>query len=435
MSQMLRKLCRAEEGAVAVFAALGFFFLVVSTGAVIDVNVALKERARLQSALDGGLLAAMQEKIPRREANESEQAYADRLAAFKEQMEQFLKNHITQLMQPVSGASYLEGAPTVALTIDPQNATMRADASVRVRLPFTGSFFADPVKIGVGAETRTGYGSIEVALVLDTTGSMWGSKIAELRGAAKDFIDIIHDKAQASNGQQTYKIAIVPFAQYVNIGTGFENAWWLTGDNHHPSWQGCVGSRAYPHNVKDGDYSLAKVVAVKNVSCPNAITPLTEVDDAGQALLKNRIDALSANGWTYIPAGLAWGWRVLSHKAPFTQGATDQDVKEKSVRRIVILMTDGANTRSPTYPKHGGWNTGLANNLTTEVCDKIKATNPATGKRHADIITITFQVNNTTIKNLLKTCATMGSYDVGSGGLSSVFNNIAQQLVKLHLSM
>ena len=41
-----------------------------------------------------------------------------------------------------------------------------------------------------------------------------------------------------------------------------------------------------------------------------------------------------------IPAGLLWGWRVLSPTSPFTEGATYTD--EKWVKAIVLL-TDGEN--------------------------------------------------------------------------------------------
>ena len=52
------------------------------------------------------------------------------------------------------------------------------------------------------------------------------------------------------------------------------------------------------------------------------------------------IDALVAKGNTVIPAGLLWGWRVLSSTEPFTEGAAYSD--EKWVKAIVLL-TDGEN--------------------------------------------------------------------------------------------
>ena len=66
------------------------------------------------------------------------------------------------------------------------------------------------------------------------------------------------------------------------------------------------------------------------------ITPLTDT----RSTVTTAIDALAANGNTVIPAGLLWGWRVLSSTAPFTEGAAYSD--EKWVK-AVVLLTDGEN--------------------------------------------------------------------------------------------
>ncbi len=49
---------------------------------------------------------------------------------------------------------------------------------------------------------------------------------------------------------------------------------------------------------------------------------------------------LTPNGNTVIPAGLLWGWRVVSPGAPFTARGAYND--EKLVKAIVLL-TDGEN--------------------------------------------------------------------------------------------
>jgi hypothetical protein len=166
---------------------------------------------------------------------------------------------------------------------------------------------------------------------------------------------------------------------------------------------------------------------------------LTSLKD-DKSKIKQVIDSLSANGTTYIPAGLIWGWRVLSHEEPFSQGADDDEVNRWNVRKVIVLMTDGENTVSPylknddSYRNHTDYDTGYANDITLEVCDNIKETNPVTGQPNAEIVTITFNVNSSTVKNLLKKCATLGSYDVKSGQLVSIFEQVAKQLTELHLS-
>lgn len=72
------------------------------------------------------------------------------------------------------------------------------------------------------------------------------------------------------------------------------------------------------------------------------ITPLVDVTtEDGLTTINNAIDAMTPNGGTNVPEGLAWGWRVVSSGVPFTQGRPDG---EKGNDKVVIVLTDGANT-------------------------------------------------------------------------------------------
>ena len=100
-----------------------------------------------------------------------------------------------------------------------------------------------------------------------------------------------------------------------------------------------------------------------NTGCSNTpITPLTDVSDsAGITTLKTSIDAMIADGATNVPEGLAWGWRSISGGEPFTEGRPDT---EKGNDKVVIVLTDGANTyytpTSVTAQPYSGtyWNYG-----------------------------------------------------------------------------
>lgn len=72
------------------------------------------------------------------------------------------------------------------------------------------------------------------------------------------------------------------------------------------------------------------------------ITPLTDVSkSAGLIAVKAAINAMAPDGATNVPEGLAWGWRVLSSTLPFVGGRPES---EKGNDKIVIVLTDGANT-------------------------------------------------------------------------------------------
>jgi Flp pilus assembly protein TadG len=80
-----------------------------------------------------------------------------------------------------------------------------------------------------------------------------------------------------------------------------------------------------------------------NYGCTtNPITPLTDVSvPEGLASINAAIDLMAPNGGTNVPEGMAWGWRAVSGGEPFAQGRPNS---EKGNDKIVIVLTDGANT-------------------------------------------------------------------------------------------
>lgn len=71
--------------------------------------------------------------------------------------------------------------------------------------------------------------------------------------------------------------------------------------------------------------------------CPSSrITPLQNT----KAAIADAVDDLRATGNTNIPAGLAWGWRVLMPHSPFTEAELDPDYGRD---QAIVLLTDGEN--------------------------------------------------------------------------------------------
>jgi Flp pilus assembly protein TadG len=98
-----------------------------------------------------------------------------------------------------------------------------------------------------------------------------------------------------------------------------------------------------------------------NASCTTKpITPLTDVTNTdGMDTIDDAIDAMQPDGATSVPDGLAWGWRVVSSGPPFTEGRPET---EKGNDKVVIVLTDGANTYYT--PSSLGYN-DLAGNKST----------------------------------------------------------------------
>ena len=90
-----------------------------------------------------------------------------------------------------------------------------------VETPFLKAIGIDSLPVNVTAKAVLAAGSnagshIEVSMMLDTTGSMWGSKMVDLKAAAKDLIDIV-----VWEDQSTYqaRVALAPFSYFVNVGS------------------------------------------------------------------------------------------------------------------------------------------------------------------------------------------------------------------------
>lgn len=99
----------------------------------------------------------------------------------------------------------------------------------------------------------------------------------------------------------------------------------------------------------------------------------------------------------YIPAGLMWGWRVLSPTGPFADGAPVTGANR--ARKVLVLMTDGENTRSLDAPYHWGSSKSDADTLLSTLCTKVKSAS-------IEIYTVAFEVTDNQTRNMLRNCAT-----------------------------
>lgn len=122
---------------------------------------------------------------------------------------------------------------------------------------------------------------------------------------------------------------------------GYNNNWWADWEDTDATSRQ-ADMRKY-FRVKPYGSSSAGTGYGPNFSCTtNPITPLTDVTvEAGKTTITTAIDAMNPTGNTNVPEGTAWGWRVLSSNAPFTEGRSET---EKGNDKVVIVLTDGANT-------------------------------------------------------------------------------------------
>ena len=264
---------------------------------------------------------------------------------------------------------------------------------------------------------------LEIALVLDTTGSMSGNKLASLKVAANNLVD----QLVTNNDNDNVKLSVVPFAQYVNVGRNNVNANWVdvmpANGRSVNDWNGCVGSRLGRLDQRVDVVGNNAIPATTNIRCATPISPLS----ANANATKSAITGLNAEGWTYLPSGLVWGWRTLDSRAPFEQAAPKSDSKTD---KIMIVMTDGANTRSKNGRFHEGQSQANADNKAEKLCTRIKNEN-------ITVYTIAYEVGDRKTEDLLRQCAsdTDKYFDATNASqLEDAFDVIAASLTELRIT-
>lgn len=393
-----------ERGNIAIMFGLVIFAIIAAAGVAIDFLRIDKARTALHEAGDAALIAAARYKGANPDATDAQ---------------------ITDVARKLFLAG-MQNEPEVGvygfnIAFNEAAQSFRLDVDADVNLLIMGVFGRDLQDLDTTAEAKLGKAPyIELAMALDVTGSMNSNgKLSALKTAAKDLIDSLLSYEAAES-----KIGIAPFAQYVNVGASNSSQWWL--DVPGPGWSGCVGSRAYPYDVQDDDYSVNKAPGLAGIPCPNSLTPLT--DDAD--ILKGKIDDLNAAGWTYIPSGALWAWSILSPQEPFADGVAYESLEDLNGTKALMIMTDGDNTRAPDYPTHNSASKPLANARTQEICQNIKSEDIV-------IYTVAFDVTDTTIKDILLNCATSPEnyFDAeDSAALTEAFAAIGASLRNISLS-
>ena len=296
-------------------------------------------------------------------------------------------------------------------------------------------------------------------MMLDVTGSMAGSKIEDLKVAAKDLIDIVVWDDQS---QYTSKVALVPFAEAVRIDDTLKTSLAIPGGSSITFTNKSGRSTTYKRDAncvteRNGVDALLDTLPV-STSRPKAfydadgkcrpeqatVVPLTNNKD----LLKGKIDDFVASGNTAGQLGTAWAWYMLSPNwAPKLPTAskpasysllTELNVKNQpKLKKIAVLMTDGEyNTE---YCSNGVVNDvmsctlpyGNGTNQSKLLCTAMKL-------KGIDVYTVGFELgNNTTAKNMLRDCASSATqfYDADNGEqLKQAFRDIALKISNLYLT-
>jgi Flp pilus assembly protein TadG len=112
-------------------------------------------------------------------------------------------------------------------TVDSGSFSLNLSATAQVPTTIT-AMWQPTMAIGAKTEVVWGMKRLELVLALDNTGSMSSSnKMTQLKTASKDMLKTLQNAAKKPDD---IKVAIVPFATDVNVGTSNVNANWIRWD-------------------------------------------------------------------------------------------------------------------------------------------------------------------------------------------------------------
>ena len=449
----------SKDGATAVLFAFAIVPVVACVGLAIDYGSAVKQQVQLKAVADAAVLAGMTAQSNSQDPTSTVNSF---VAA---QLSGSGLSPAVTLSQDVD-----LGQLSVTLAADRPNTFLNVLGFSTIHIEATSI-----------AAAGTGSGPIEVAISFDTTGSMAGSKMTAAQDAATQLIDRLFMVPGSSVINPNVKVGLVPFAAYVNVGMQYRGAPWLTNAvdyststyacwNTYPNtvysnpvpmtgtctndgvpyscswtdytvdygapvqvcgnqtsnyvWNGCVGTQDAANDALDGASSTNRVPALLNYTCPAPLIRLTN-DTAG---LKSAVAAMTAGGETYIAPGLLWGWRLLTPNAasPFADGAA-----YGAAKKVMILLTDGANTHSANYAAgdHEGSDVAAANAKVLETCQNIKATG-------IQVFTIAFAVTDPVIQSVLSQCSSGPPYYYNANtvaDLQGAFQTIGSRLAGIRI--
>jgi Flp pilus assembly protein TadG len=239
----MRRLVRDERGNFAIMGALAAVPLLLATGGAIDYSMMYSAKLKVQNAVDSAALAAAKQY--------SVDPDPARLAAYAEN---YFRSNVSDLYRTTATLTY-EGT---SWTDDhARQVQVHADFVYRpMFLPLSEGLSGSAIR--VASAVMVSDTTVEVALVLDTSGSMADapsaggeSKIVTLRrtarsAAAKFFA------ASGTGSEKPTMVGVIPFSGAVNVGATNLDAWWMDPKGlsplHHENldWKTYTDARGNP---------------------------------------------------------------------------------------------------------------------------------------------------------------------------------------------
>lgn len=446
LPEMMRRFRQDQRGNFLMMFGLALVPLMGVVGVAVDYSRASNARQALNAAINSAALMAARDAQKLTDAQVTARVNA------------WIRDNLP--------ADVKDQFSTATVTIDRTARTIKVTAHANVPTTVARVLGNTEMPVASSSQSTWGTNKIELALVLDNTGSMASSgKMTALKQASKDLIQIMKD---ASLDPEQIKISIVPFNTQVRIDRGLKDEQWIrygmtrsvtmtcdkNGNNcktpggvAEPDstlsgcktnnkgvrtcnealtkavWaqsHGCIADRDQNYDVTDAGSYAASAQQYPATWCGQTslaeVLPLT----SNWNTLNTRVDTMTPVGNTNVTIGAVWGWATLSTPAPFIEA---KPATEPNLKKYMILLTDGDNTENRFTTN------GAAIDARTSLA--------CTGVKNAGINLYTIRVIDGDA-TLLKNCATRPEmyYDVKNASqLSPVFKAIASEISAVRLTL
>ena len=422
----LRRFANDTRGTTALIFALTLIPVVATVGAAVDYGRALRDRAQMQNTLDSAVLAAGRKYQVTQEKVASEMAGTEHI------------DRTLAISSPLASRT---------VTINETSLRVRAEAVANIASPFLSILGWNTLTVAAASEAALAVGgnaetNLEIAMMLDVTGSMGGQKIIDMKTAAKDLVDIVVWDDQS---RYTSKVALAPFSARVNVDTHIQNVTGLAASSGGNKLRKCVTERTGTHEYTDASpgpgawfngYNGTRTGSSNYSSSGNCTTPSSRIIPltSSKTTLKSHIDSFSATGTTAGHLGTAWAWYLLSPNwhSIWPVSSRPAAYNTPDTQKIAILMTDGI------YNTIGGVQYGDNSSQAQDASNRAVTLCAAMKTAGITVYTVGFDLGGSTRAiNTLSQCATGPTYfyNTSTGDeLRQAFRDIALQIAKLRLS-
>lgn len=352
---------RGSDGQVAILFALTLFPIVLIAGFAIDFQILTTNKSKAQSSLDSAVIAGTR-------------AYQD--GASESEVISTVRSYFSTLMSTNEFPLVCTAANVI---IDDTDVRATTDCTMDTYL----SKIADINTLSFDVDTATTYGigKVDVAFVFDISGSMDGTRMTDLKLAARDAVDTLLVEDPKEGHEDDVRLSMVAYNGSLNAGPYFASA---TGQAPEQTYYYYYNGRWYAYNYSttcvferegteaftdaapgSGQYVEAADVSRRNDCGDSEPLPLTSTKQP----LYDYITALQAGGNTAGHLGVAWGWYTISPNwaSVFPEASAPLSYDEPDSAKALVLMTDGAfNTVGDSANGNSTWQA-------KQLCDKAKA--------------------------------------------------------------